>query len=146
MAQHQITVTRSAAVPVGEPVPPGTPGVNGNFTLSIGTSYLASGSVNVDPSNAIFKLNRRPADPNNPAGPPASDYQGVCTPFDLKALPVNSPLPGTSQYRAAQVDRRFANQYDADLEWGVVKGDAQALCDNLTAADNLSTQDTFTTA
>jgi len=145
MATHRITVTRSAAVPVGTPLPPGTGGVVGNFSLGLKQTYTASNSVNVDPLNAIFKLNRRPADPNNPNGPPVNDYQGVCTPQDLLALPANAPTTPGVPYRVAAVDRTFPNQYEADLEWEQVKADAQALCDNMTAADKLAQQEVFTT-
>ena len=144
MATHMITVTRSTPVVTVASGTPGAAGVAGNYTLSFQQTYTASGSVNVDPLDAIFVLSQRPVDPTNPSGQQTADFYNVATPFDLQALSVNGPAPGQVKYRVASVTRLFGTQADADAEWAGVKAAVQELLNALTENDRLNVVETVT--
>jgi hypothetical protein len=145
VALHTVNVTRQAqqvsATP-GQVNPPGTPGVAQNFLLSYTQVITASGGTGMP--NEIFKLNLRPVNPTNPTGPQTSDYQGVCTPYELQNLLVGTPGAGQTLYRTATVTLVHANQSDADGAWAQIETDVQTLVSALIAADRQQVLQVFT--
>src|SRR5262245_53559626 len=128
MASHKITVTRSA-----------------QNAQDLGFTFMMVASNGVNMANEIFHMNQRPADPGNHSGPQTADFWGLCTTLDMQNLPANTPNPGQSQYRTAQVTVTYPTQNDADLAWTCIKQDVQGLTNGLDSADRLEISEEFTT-
>lgn len=91
----------------------------------------------------IFRMSRPPNNPTASTQLP-DQYLGVCTPYDLTALPVNNPPISNPAglFRVASITLVFNTEPDALLAWQGIQADALTLKLNLDAQDTLVTSTT----
>lgn len=128
---RSVTITRT--VPVIE--------ASGSV-MSYRMTMTATASTEMD--KEIFRLNRRPVNPQDPDSDPVDDFEGICSPIEMDALSIDNPGEDQTQYRADSASVLYENQADADEAWEIVKTDTQGLVDSLNANDRLASTETFT--
>lgn len=126
---RQITLVRSAS----EIVNPGD---------IQGYRYTVQAQDAVDMPNEIFRMFDRPLDPT--IGTVVSEFNGICSPGDLVAFPINAPIPPEIRFRVAFIDLTFRSPIEGEEQWASIKFETEELVRSLDDLDNLLVQETVT--
>lgn len=107
-----------------------------------GYRYTVTAENAVDMPNEIFRMFNRPLDPT--IGTVVSEFNGVCSPGDLRDLPINAPIPPGILFRVSFIDLTFRSPDEGEEQWEAIKFETKELVRSLDALDLLLIQETVT--
>ena len=93
-------------------------------------SFSVTASLGVNIADEIFRMRQRPLDPSAIPPTTTSDFDGVCTPYDLTALPINEPIPPDDLYRLAVITVTYETELQGEEAWETIQADTQLLVDS----------------